>query len=153
MSSCTSPWRSCAGSQAQFAELSAQLTKNVDFGLSDTVDKITQQFAAQQASWLKTLGPKLARLKDSFYPPNLRDIEDLQFEDVEKVVMADGIALYGVPRTSVAAALIGADSAAKRREILGRRWKTISADCRTAVTASPVQPSQRRTGLAACFAA
>ena len=124
-----------AASQVQFAKLSADLTKNVDFGLSKTVAKITQQYAAQQATWLKTLGPTLARLKASFYPPNLRDIEDLHFEDVEKVVMANGIALYGVPRTSVAEALIRAESAAKCREILGRRWKAISADCRTAVTA------------------
>jgi hypothetical protein len=51
------------------------------------------------------------------------------------VVMADGIALYGVPRTSIAEALIRAEGAAKRREILGRRRKAISADCRIAVTA------------------
>lgn len=128
-------FRTHAASQAQFAKLSDQLAKNMDFGLSETVAKITQQYAAQQAPWLKTLGPRLARLKASFYPLNLRDIEDLHFEDVEKVVIADGIALYGVPRTSVAVALIRAESAAKRREILGRRWKTISADCRMAVTA------------------
>src|SRR5690606_29548800 len=36
-------------------------------------------------------------------------------------------------RTSVAEALIRADSAAARREILGRRWKAISADCRKAM--------------------
>ena len=122
-------------SQAQFAKLSAQLTKNLDFGFSTSISKITQQFAAQQAPWLKTLGPTLERLKASFYPPNLRTIEDLEFEDVEKVVMADGIALYGVPRTAIAEALIRADTAAKRREILGRRWTAISADCRAVMIA------------------
>lgn len=115
--------------------MSAQLTKNLDFGFSTPISKITQQFAIQQASWLKTLGPTLERLKASFYPPNLRTIEDLDFEDVEKVVMADGIALYGVPRTTVAEALIRADTAAKRREILGRRWTAISADCRAVMMA------------------
>lgn len=122
-----------AATQAQFAKLGANLTKTIDFGISDSVAKIAQQFAAQQSSWLKTLGPTLERLRASFYPLNLRGIEDLRFEDVEKVVMADGIALYGVPRTPIAEALIRADSAAKRRETLGRRWKAISADCRDAV--------------------
>lgn len=119
--------------QARFATLGADLAKNIDLGIGDSLAKAAQQFAAQQASWLKTLGPNLKQLWKSAYPPNLRGIEDLAFEDVEKVVMADGIALYGIPRTSIAKALIGAESAAKRREVLGRRWNTISADCRTAV--------------------
>ncbi len=101
--------------------------------ICESVAKIAHQFAAQQSSCLKTLGPTIERLKESFYPPNLRGTEDLEFEDVEKVVMADSIALYGVPRAAIAEALIWADSAAKRRQILGRRWKTISADCREAV--------------------
>lgn len=118
---------------AQFAKLGSSLTKTIDFGISDSVAKIAQQFAAQQSSWLKTLGPTLERLRESFYPPNLGGIEVLEFEDVEKVVMADSIALYGVPRTAIAEALIRADGAARRREILGRRWKAISMDCREAV--------------------
>ena len=122
-----------AATQAQFARLGANLTKTIDFGISDSAAKIAQQFAAQHSSWLKTLGPTLERLRESFYPPNLRGIEDLEFEDVEKIVMADSIALYGVPRTAIAEALIRTNSAAKRREILGRRWKAISADCRHAV--------------------
>lgn len=124
-----------AANQTQFAKLSAQLTKNLDFGFSESLSKITQRFAAQQASWLKTLEPTLEKLKASFYPPNLRAIEGMHCEDVEKVVMADGIAVYGVPRTAIAEALIRADSAAKRREILGRRWKALSVDCRATVLA------------------
>ena len=122
-----------AATQAQFAKLGANLTKTIDFGVSGSFAKMAQQFAVQQSSWLKTLGPTLDRLRESFYPPNLGAIENLKFEDVEKVVMADSVALYGVPRTAIAEALIRADSAAKRREILGRRWKAISADCRRAV--------------------
>lgn len=119
-----------AVTQEQFAKLGANLTKTINFGISDSVAKLAEQFAAQQASWLKTLEPALEQFKKSFYPPNLRRIENLAFGDVEKVVMADGIALYGVPRTSIAEALVRAESAAKRREILGRRRNPISADCR-----------------------
>jgi hypothetical protein len=140
-----------AATQAQFAKLGANLTQTIDFGISDSVAKVAQQFAAQQTSWLKTLGPTLKRLKESFYPLNLREIEDLKFEDVEKVVMADGIALYSVPRTSIAEALILADGPAKRREILGRRWKSISADCREELdrVSSDAVASYRAFALAA----
>ena len=116
-----------AATQAGFAELGTKLTKNLDFGV---FTKLGQQFAEQQSRWLKTLAPTLERLRESFYPPNLRSIKDLKFEEVEKVVLADGIALYGLPRAPVAEAIIRAETAAKRREILGRRWRTISADCR-----------------------
>lgn len=119
--------------QAQFARLSANLSQTIDFGIRDSVAKVVQQFATQQSSWLKTLVPTLERLRESFYPPNLRQIRNLEFADVEKVVMADSIALYGVPRVAIAEALIHAESAAKRREILRRRWKAISADCREMV--------------------
>ncbi len=119
-----------AATQTQFAKLAEQITKNVDFGLSDSFAKLAQQVAASQSAWLKDIGPSLAKLTAAFYPSNLRGTEGLRFEQVEEVVMADGIALYGVPRRTIAEALIGADSAAKRREILGRRWKAISADCR-----------------------
>lgn len=81
----------------------------------------------------KTACHREQSLKLTFYPPNLRQIDGLRWEEVESVVMVDGIALYGVPRSSIAEALIRADSAAKRRDILGRRWKAISADCRAAI--------------------
>lgn len=122
-----------ADRQAHFAKLSANLAKTIDIGISDSVARVAEQFAAEQASWLKTLGPTLERMTRGLYPPNLREIEDLAFEDVERVVMDEGIALYGVPRTAIAKALINADSAAKRRDILGRRWSAVSADCRKAV--------------------
>ena len=119
--------------QSNLDAITAHLTKNVDFGLSDTFTKLAQQVATQQSAWLKTMGPAFESLKLTFYPPNLRQIDGLRWEEVESVVMVDGIALYGVPRSSIAEALIRADSAAKRRDILGRRWKAISADCRAAI--------------------
>jgi hypothetical protein len=119
--------------QSNLNAITAHLAKHADFGLGDTFAKLAQQVAAQQSAWLKTMGPAFESLKFSFYPLNLRNIKGLRWEEVELVVMVDGIALYGVPRTSIANALIRADSAAKRRDILGRRWQAISADCRAAV--------------------
>lgn len=119
--------------QSNLNAITGHLTKNVDFGLGDTFAKLAQQVAAQQSAWLKTMRPAFESLRLSFYPPNLRSIEGLRWEEVESVVMVDGIALYGVPRRPIAEALIRADSAAKRRDILGRQWKALSADCRAAV--------------------
>jgi hypothetical protein len=119
--------------QSNLSSLSDLLVKNLDFRFDKTAAKLAAQFAERQSSWLKTIGPTLAKLKSSFYPDNLLAIEDLEFEEVEEVVMLDGIALYGVPRTELCEKLIRAETTSARRDILGRRWKAISADCRTAV--------------------
>lgn len=127
-------FKSAVLGQPNLNSVAAQLAKNVDFGLSGSFAALAQQFAAQQSSWLDALGPTLERLKASFYPSNLRSIDGLRLEEVEQVVMVDGIALYSIPRAAIAEALIRADGAAKRREILGRRWKAILTDCRAAIT-------------------
>ncbi|MEI7059040.1 hypothetical protein WBG06_24680 [Nocardioides sp. CCNWLW239] len=118
-------------------QLSKNLSENIDFsGIArslEVVKQVSTTFAAQQAALFKDLGPALEAMRAGFYPPNLRGIEGLKFQDVDTVVMTDGIPLYGVPRTSTAEALIRADSASRRREIVGRRWKSISADCREAL--------------------
>src|SRR5690606_28363098 len=97
-------------------------------------------FAAQQAALFKNLGPAIEAMRAAFYSPNLRAIGSLDFRDVDTVVMTDGIPLYGLPRTTTAEALIRAESASKRRDIIGRRWKTISADCREAVLSCSSKP-------------
>ncbi|WP_416405494.1 hypothetical protein [Arthrobacter sp. LFS091] len=114
--------------------IAAQLTRNVDFGLSGAFAEQANRFAASQFSWLQELGPVFERLKASFYPSNLRGISGLRLEEVEQVVMVDGIALYSVPRASIAEALVRAEGASKRREILGRRSQAISADCRAGLS-------------------
>lgn len=125
-------WLSGAG-QSNLTWLSSILSKNADFRFNSDIAKAASHFAKEQTSWLKTIEPVLELVRTSFYPSNLRGIEDLEFEEVEKVVMLDGIALHGVPRREIAEQFIRADGSAARREILGRRWKAISADCRAAV--------------------
>ncbi|USX47735.1 hypothetical protein [Dietzia kunjamensis] len=114
-----------------------QLNKQVDFsGIAQslkTVAKINTTFAAQQTTLFKNIGSAIESMRTGFYPSNLRSIEGLDFEDVDAVVMTDGIPLYGLPRTTTAEALIRAENTSKRREILDWRWETISADCRETV--------------------
>ncbi|MEO3939492.1 hypothetical protein V3C41_00220 [Paenarthrobacter nicotinovorans] len=120
--------------QPNLDSITARLTGNVDFGLSRAFAQKANQFAASQFSLLQRLSDTVENLKASFYPPNLRGIKGLRLEQVEQVVMVDGIALYSVPRPSIAEALIRADGASKRRQILGRRSREISDDCRVAVS-------------------
>lgn len=88
-------FKTAALQQANLSLIASQLAKNIDFGLSEKMSKIASQFATQQASWLTAIGPALANIKATFYPPNLQDIEGLKFEQVEEVVMVDSIPLYG----------------------------------------------------------
>lgn len=119
--------------QGKFAGIVAQLTKSIDFGVLGNASKIAGNFVDLHASWLKDLGPALAAMRATFYPKNLREVEDLDFDAVETLTMSDGIPLYGIPRAEIAASLIGADSMGERRRILGTRWKPISADCRAVI--------------------
>lgn len=113
--------------QTGFTAYADRLIQNIDFS---GIAAISEQFAEQQAALLKNLVPAMEAMRAGFYPPNLRGIDRLDIASVNNIVMAEGIPLYGVPRTSVAEALIHAESESARRAILGRRWKTISTDCR-----------------------
>lgn len=128
----TEALRNIAAAQANFAAYAEQLTRNIDF--AGIAAKIAETFAQQQSALFENLGPAMEAMRANFYPPNLREIAGLKIEAVNEVVMTDGIPLYGLPRASVAEALIRATDARERRDILGRKWKTISADCREAVT-------------------
>jgi hypothetical protein len=118
-------------SQPNLNFLSKSLTDNAFFGWSDQLAKITKQYAVQQADWLKDIVSNISRLKSDFYPSNLRDIDGLSLEDVQQVVMLDGITLYEVPRAEIAEKLIRATSSADRRTIIGRKWREITSDCQT----------------------
>ena len=134
--------------QPHLNSIAAQLTRNIDFGLSGAFAEQARRFAASQFSWLQEMGPAFERLKASIYPSNLRGISGLRLEEVEQVVMVDGIALYSVPRPSIAEALVRAKGATKRREILGRRSQAISADCRAGLNgckSDTVAPYVRHT--------
>lgn len=119
--------------QSQIGLIAGHLSKSVDFSGIGLMSDAVAKMVAQQTSWLERIGPLVTDFRAAFYPANLHAIDGLDFERVEAVVMADGIPLYGVPRTSIAEALLNAETAATRRDILGRQWKAISADCRETV--------------------
>ncbi|WP_418057443.1 hypothetical protein [Pimelobacter simplex] len=113
--------------------LNSLLAGNAAFDVNERAAKMLARFANEQTSLLRRIAPLLEKVRIGFYPDNLRDIEGIEFADVEEVVMLDGIALYGVPRREIAERVLRAESTAARRDILGRRWKAISSDCRAAL--------------------
>lgn len=117
-------------SQSNFNAIAAQLVRSIDFGWTDQFAQIAKQWADRQNEWLRAITPALAKVLASFFPSNLQGIEGLRLEDVQQVVMLDGIALYEIPRAEIVEKLINASSSSARREILGRKWQQIAADCR-----------------------
>lgn len=117
--------------QPKLNVLGDQLTKGAYFGWNDQLAKIAGLYAAQQANWLRSITPALDSLRVNFFPANLQGIENLGLEDIEQVVMLDGIGLYEVPRAEIAERLVRAPNSSARRDILGRKWREIVADCRT----------------------
>lgn len=119
--------------QSNLIRLNSLLAGNAVFDVNERTTKMLARFANEQTSLLKRIAPLLEKVRVGFYPDNLRDIEGIEFAEVEEVVMLDGIALYGVPRREIAERVLRAESTAVRRDLLGRRWKAISSDCRAAL--------------------
>ncbi|KQP63523.1 hypothetical protein [Nocardioides sp. Leaf285] len=119
--------------QSNLTRFNSLLAGNAIFDVNERTAKMLARFSNEQTSLLQRIAPLLEKVRIGFYPGNLRDIEGIEFAEVEEVVMLDGIALYGVPRQEIAEKLLRAENTADRRNILGRRWKAISSDCRIAL--------------------
>lgn len=113
------------------------------------------------AAALCAMSERTGKLREAFdsaarhaalmYPANLRGIEDLRLRDIQRVVMDDGIPLFGVPREETARALLGAATRSQRRAVLGQRWRGILEDCDTLLRSVdvPKLASERKYALEA----
>ncbi|MGW5069739.1 hypothetical protein ACWEQJ_27170 [Streptomyces cyaneofuscatus] len=70
----------------------------------------------------------LADIISKLYPENLREARP-KLEDLEKLLVEEGIPLMWVPGPQTVRVLLDAPDAAARRRIIGRRWKGIVNDC------------------------
>ncbi len=98
-------------------------------GFNDMVRKALEPLAAtyrppQWHSVFASLGDVINRL----YPENLRDVRP-DLDDLEELLVEEGIPLMWVPGPQTVRALLDAPDAAARRRIIGRRWKGIVNDC------------------------
>jgi len=84
----------------------------------------------QAAEW-KRLTDLFAEAFKGLWPANLRGVH----VDVEALrdLALGGVTIYAVPRKTIAAKLLNAETSAARRTILGRRLETIAHDCDAAL--------------------
>lgn len=106
---------------------SAQLVQESAQGALDSFASV-----AQQLSGLSATIQELQRAYIEAFPPNLRGIPGLSISRLCDFLAEEGIALYIVPRQSIADAFLTAPDHATVRALLSSRAKFIIADCRQA---------------------
>ncbi|UYM06082.1 hypothetical protein [Solicola gregarius] len=133
----------------QMDSIFAEIARNAEF--ADSVSRLADQIAKHHEATFRSLAESARKLSTAFYPANLRGIDDLEFSAVEEVVLEDGIALYVVPRTVIAEALVHAEGTDVRLAIIEHEWKAIAEDCRVALDACTTEYVAEwvATGLAA----
>lgn len=108
-----------------------------NLGLKNLVDtssmKVFAEVYGSQRIQFEDIFEQLSRAFDAVVPPNWRGVHAL--DQMETLLLDEGLALAWVPPTDILNALLEASSQQERRRILGRRWKRIVAACREAIEA------------------
>lgn len=112
-----------AGLQKQIASMTS-LNDMIRQAISPITASITASFLPE---W-HGLFASLADLSRRLYPENLREAAP-GLDDLELLLIDEGIPLMWVPGASTVQALLDAPDAPTRRAIIGRRWKGIATDC------------------------
>ncbi|WP_416985901.1 hypothetical protein [Streptomyces sp. T028] len=90
-------------------------------------ETVGQHFQSQWQGLFESLGNIAARI----FPENWEGVDTPSIEDLELILIDEGIPLMWVPGPKAVEALINADNASARRRIIGSRWKGIVSDCET----------------------
>ncbi|MEU3603667.1 hypothetical protein ABZ714_33920 [Streptomyces sp. NPDC006798] len=100
-------------------------------GFNDMVRQALGPLAAtyRTTQWHRVFA-SLGDITKGFYPENLRDVTP-GLDDLETLLVDEGIPLMWVPGPPTVRALLEAPDAATRRRIIGRRWKGVVNDCET----------------------
>jgi hypothetical protein len=75
----------------------------------------------------------LQDLAKAIYPENWTGVDPPSVEQLEVILVDEGIPLMWVPGPSVVQALLEAEDARSRRRIIGRRWMRIINDCEAVI--------------------
>ena len=112
-------------------------------GVGKTIAEIIQKQQApfspfakileQQRKQWDSLFDSLRTLREALFPLNWKGVTHPDFDVIEAIVLDEGIPLAWIPGSDTLQAVFDAPNAAKRRQILGRRWKRVVADCETAL--------------------
>lgn len=111
-----------------------------NLGLKSLIDasslQVFDKIYADQRTQFESIFENVGRVLDSMLPPNWRGVRDL--DQLEVLLLDEGLALAWVPPTDILTALLAAPSKPERRRILGRRWKRVVAACRESIESAPV---------------
>ncbi|WP_410622293.1 hypothetical protein [Amycolatopsis sp. cmx-8-4] len=100
-------------------------------GLVGFTDTINQAMAPYTERW-REIFSSLVTLSVEWFPPNL-DAALPSYEQLEVMLVDEGIPLAWVPRSDTVRSLSNAATAVERRRILGRRWRGIAGDCASVI--------------------
>src|SRR6266511_1666115 len=89
---------------------------------------ITALLAQQHKQW-DSLFRSLQELTESLFPANWKGVRHPQLHVIEVIVLDEGIPLAWIPSPGVLQTVFDAPDAAKRRQVIGRRWKRVVSDC------------------------
>lgn len=74
-------------------------------------------------------------LRKSVFPVNIAEVLDhVSVKELEAFVLAEGIGVYGAPRSAIVAKLVKSDSRAARRKMLYTYYAQIISDCESALS-------------------
>lgn len=110
-------------------------------GYARSAALVAHAIAGPAANLWAQFAPTLEFLKWHWLPANLREIDEVDLEDLVSVA-DDGITLYAVPRAAIARRILAAPDRAARRRILGRELPRVLDDCE-AVLDGCVRPETR----------
>ncbi|MFD0372853.1 hypothetical protein [Streptomyces sp. NPDC127114] len=97
-------------------------------GFNDAIRQALEPYTAFQAERWQRLFSSMAEAVRSIYPENLRELAP-GLDEMETLLVDEGIPLMWVPAPRTVQALLEAPDAATRRRLIGRRWKGITNDC------------------------
>jgi hypothetical protein len=83
----------------------------------------------QQRKQWDSLFETVRRISKWLYPENWEGVDRPTTDVIELIVVDEGIPLAWVPGTDTLQAILGAPTATRRRQIIGKRWKHIASDC------------------------
>lgn len=106
-----------------------------NLGLKNIIDtssfKVFDEIYSAQRAQFESIFENISRMFDGILPPNWRGVRGL--DQIETILLDEGLALAWVPPTDILNALLNASSKQERRRILGTRWKRVVAACRASI--------------------
>lgn len=106
-----------------------------NLGLKNLIDtssiKVFDKIYADQRKQFEGIFENFRQIIDRMLPPNWHGVRGMN--QLETLLLDEGLALAWVPPTDILNALLAASSKQERRRILGRRWKRVVAACRESI--------------------